>query len=115
MKRRTVIFIAMIKYVLIFLFLLFRPAVMNAQSTIPATGYEYYRFYLKIPATELIELKYDSTGEPSEGYLHPDGKSVLIKNYRPNSRMFVRLRHADGTISEFIQSPCYIDPVAGEL
>jgi hypothetical protein len=104
----------MIKNVIVLLVLCL-PSVMNAQSSVPTSRFEYYRFYLKMPATELIELKYDSSGERADGYLHPDGKSVWIKNYRPDNRMFVKLRHADGTVSEFIQSPCYIDPVAGEL
>lgn len=91
------------------------PVLATAQYNHPVAPFEYHRFYLKDAASELLELKYENSCEPADGHLLPDGKSVIIKNYKPHQRIYVRLRNQDGIITEVIQSPCYIDPVVGEL
>lgn len=91
------------------------PVLVFAQRSNEVSPFEFHRFYLKEPAQELLELKYDNTCEPANGKLLPGGQSILIRNYKPHQRMYVRLRNTDGMIQELIQSPCYIDPVVGEL
>ncbi|MBL7929010.1 MAG: hypothetical protein JNL47_06010 [Bacteroidia bacterium] len=86
-----------------------------AQSIGTSSPFEFHRFYLKEPAQELLELKYEDTCEPADGKLLPGGQSVLIRNYKPHQRLYVRLLNAQGSIKEVIQTPCYIDPVVGEL
>lgn len=95
--------------------ILVSPLFALAQSNKEVSPFEFHRFYLKEPAQELLELRYENTCEPADGKLLPGGQSILIKNYQPHQRMYVRLRNAEGTMIEVIQSPCYIDPVVGEL
>jgi hypothetical protein len=106
-------FTCLMKYFFLF-FLFFNPLKGSSQIR-ESSPFEFYRFYLKEPAQELLEIKYDHTCEPAEGRLLPGGKSILIKNYRLHQRMYVRLKNFDGSETEFVQSPCFIDPVAGEL
>ncbi len=100
---------------IILLLIITSPLLASAQNSNEVSPFEFHRFYLKEPAQELLELKYDNTCEPADGKLMPGGQSILIKNYKPHQRMYVRFRNAEGSITEIIQTPCYIDPVVGEL
>ena len=104
----------MLKFILLILTIPY-PLFSFAQNPNGESPFDFHRFYLKEPAQELLELKYENTCEPAEGKLLPGGQSILIRNYKHHQRMYVRLRKADGMIQEVIQSPCYIDPVVGEL
>lgn len=108
------IFTLNMKILLLTLLLCF-PLFVFAQNNSKVSPFEFHRFYLKEPALELLELKYENTCEPADGKLLPGGQSILIRNYKPHQRIYVKLRNADSNISEVIQSPCYIDPVVGEL
>lgn len=79
------------------------------------TSFEFHRFYLKEPVKELLEIRYEDSCKPADGRLMPDGKSILIKHYTGHKRMYVRFLRTDGEEIEMTQSPCYIDPVVGEL
>lgn len=100
---------------IILLFIIISPLQVSAQNSNEVTPFEFHRFFLKEPAQELLELKYDNTCEPADGKLLPGGQGILIRNYKPHQRLYVRLRNAEGSITEIIQTPCYIDPVVGEL
>lgn len=43
--------------------------------------------------------------------LSKDKKSIIIKNYEAGSKVHVKVEYEDGTVDEFIKSPCFIDPV----
>lgn len=101
--------------ILTLLLIICAPLHALAQNNGNVPSFEYHRFYLKEPAQELLELKYENSCEPADGKLLPGGQSILIRNYIPHQRIYVLLRNAEGIIIEIIQTPCYIDPVVGEL
>ena len=48
---------------------------------------------------------------PIQGKLSEDRKSIIINNYEPGTRVHIKVVYEDGTIDEYIKSPCFIDPV----
>lgn len=54
---------------------------------------------------------YEKDFLPIQGRLSEDKKSVIIQNYRSGSKVRIKVEYEDGTVDEFVRSPCYIDPV----
>lgn len=93
---------------------------INAQSLKQDTLFlpdqlRQYQFQLAEPAQSIENLRYDQSGEPVKGNLSPDGKRVIMDNYKKGQRVRVTLIYADGRSEEMTKSPCYIDPVSYEL
>lgn len=74
-----------------------------------------YQFQLEEPVEKIDNLRYDKTGEPLKGTLSPDGKRVLMDNYKKGQRVKFDVVYPDGRVEELSKSPCYIDPVVFEL
>ena len=70
-----------------------------------------YQIYLKQPAKELRLLMNEKNFFPIQGKLSEDRKSIIINNYEPGTRVHIKVVYEDGTIDEYIKSPCFIDPV----
>jgi hypothetical protein len=70
-----------------------------------------FQIFLKQPAKSIQLLMYEKDFTPIQGKLSKDKKSIIIKNYEKGSKVRVKVLYEDGTIEEFIKSPCYIDPV----
>ncbi len=70
-----------------------------------------YQIYLKQPAKSIKLLMYEKDFTPIQGIISEDKKSVIIKNYKKGSKVHVKVEYEDGTVEEFVKSPCYIDPV----
>jgi hypothetical protein len=70
-----------------------------------------YQIFLKQPAKSIRLLMYEKDFTPIQGELSEDRKSIIIKNYRSGSRVHVKVEYEDGTLDEFVKSPCFIDPV----
>ena len=70
-----------------------------------------FQIFLTRPAKNIKLLMYEKNYKPIQGELSKDKKSVIIKNYESGSKVRVKVEYEDGTIDEFIKSPCYIDPV----
>jgi hypothetical protein len=96
-----------------FIFFLFSFSFAEAQSPdspAPASGNDY-QIHLKQPAKELKLLMNDRNFLPIQGKLSEDKKSVIMKNYEQGTKVRVKVVYEDGTLDEFVKSPCYIDPV----
>ena len=70
-----------------------------------------FQIYLKQPAKNIKLLMYEKDFTPIQGKLSEDKKSIIIKNYKSGTRVHVKVEYEDGTVDEFVKSPCYIDPV----
>src|SRR4051812_41533881 len=70
-----------------------------------------YQIFLPRPAKSIRLLMYEKNFIPIQGKLSEDKKSIIIKNYETGSKVHVKVEYEDGTIDEFVKSPCYIDPV----
>lgn len=70
-----------------------------------------FQIFLSQPAKNIRLLMYEKDFTPIQGKLSEDKKSIIIKNYRTGSKVRVKVEYEDGTIDEFIKSPCFIDPV----
>jgi len=74
-----------------------------------------FQFQLEQEAEKIEELRYDKTGEPIKGTLSPDGKRVVMDNYKKGQRVKFKATYPDGRTEELTKSPCFIDPVLWEL
>ncbi len=74
-----------------------------------------YQFQLEGPVQSIENLRYEKSGELIKGTLSPDGKRVLMENYKKGQRVKCNLVFPDGRKEELIKSPCFIDPVNWEL
>jgi hypothetical protein len=70
-----------------------------------------FQIALPRPAKSIRLLMYEKNFIPIQGNLSEDKKSIIIKNYEQGSRVHVKVEYEDGTVEEFVKSPCYIDPV----
>src|SRR4051794_2561458 len=94
-------------------FLLFF-SVCNAQSQADSslsTPKKDYQIFLQHPAKEIKVLMYEKNFLPVQGKLAEDRKSIIMKNYEQGTKVRVKVLYDDGTVDEFVKSPCYIDPV----
>jgi hypothetical protein len=70
-----------------------------------------YQIHLTRPGKNIKLLMYEKGFVPVQGKLSEDKKSIIIKNYDTGSKVRVKVEYEDGTVEEFVKSPCYIDPV----
>ncbi len=95
----------------LFSFLLM-PGFSIAQQSQPTDGFRFHQIYLTEPVRSLEDISYDKSDYPINGRLSPDGKRVIISNYREKERVKVKVILENGETKEYIKSPCFIDPVA---
>jgi len=74
-----------------------------------------YQFHLDEPVERIENLRYDQSGEPLKGTLSPDGKRVVLDNYKKGQRIRFNAVFPDGRTEELGKSPCFIDPIQYEL
>ncbi|MBL7924415.1 MAG: hypothetical protein JNL88_09460 [Bacteroidia bacterium] len=74
-----------------------------------------YQFQLEEPAESIENLRYEKSGEPIKGQLSPDGKKVVMDNYKKGQRVKFGVVYSNGKTEELSKSPCFIDPVSYEL
>lgn len=77
--------------------------------------FRQFQFQLAEPVESIDQLRYDQSGEPIKGNLSPDGKRVIMENYKKGQRIRVTLIYGGGRTEELTKSPCFIDPVSYEL
>jgi len=77
----------------------------------PAKKKSDYQIFLERPAKTIKLLMYEKNFVPIQGKLSEDKKSIIIKDYETGSKVHVKVEYEDGTMEEFVKSPCYIDPV----
>ena len=70
-----------------------------------------FQIFLSQPAKAIRLLMYEKDFTPIQGKLSDDKKSIIIKNYKSGTKVHVKVEYEDGTIDEFVKSPCFIDPV----
>jgi hypothetical protein len=70
-----------------------------------------YQIHLSHPAKEIKLLMYEKNFLPVQGRLAEDRKSIIMNNYEQGAKVHVKVIYDDGTVDEFVKSPCYIDPV----
>ncbi len=99
------------KYFLIFLFSLFQRNSIHAQENSIKVQKQDFQIYLNRPAKSIRLLMYEKNFVPIQGKLSEDKKSIIIKNYETGSKVHVKVEYEDGSVDEFVKSPCYIDPV----
>ena len=70
-----------------------------------------YQIFLKQPAKEIKLIMYERNFLPIQGKLSEDRKAIIMKEYQNGNKVRVKVLYEDGTVEEFVKSPCYIDPV----
>jgi hypothetical protein len=70
-----------------------------------------YQIHLDRPAKTIKLLMYERNFVPIQGKISEDKKSIIIKDYESGSKVHVKVEYEDGTVEEFVKSPCFIDPV----
>lgn len=70
-----------------------------------------YQIHLVKPAKAIRLLMYEKDFTPIQGIISEDKKSIIIKNYKSGSKVHVKVEYEDGSIDDFVKSPCFIDPV----
>lgn len=102
----------MVRYKFFAVFLLiFFLAIASFGQEKTGTGNHDYQIHLKQPAKSIRLLMYEKNFVPIQGKLSEDKKSIIIKDYENGSKVHVKIEYEDGTIEEFVRSPCFIDPV----
>jgi hypothetical protein len=94
--------------------LVFAFVACKAQSTdAPAsTEPRYdYQIYLTKPAKNIEQLQYYKTCEPINGHLDDSKKRVVMHDYETGNKVYIRVEYEDGSMEEFVRSPCFIDPI----
>ncbi len=74
-----------------------------------------YQFQLEEPVQSIQNLRYEKSNEEIKGILTPDGKRVIMENYKKGQKVKLDLIHSDGRKETISKSPCFIDPVTFEL
>lgn len=97
------------RYIVVFLLLL--NISLIAQEKSDKIQKQDFQIYLKRPAKAIRLIMYEKNFVPIQGRLSEDKKSIIIKNYDSGSKVHVKVEYEDGTLEEFVKSPCYIDPV----
>jgi hypothetical protein len=97
---------------IIFFFLFSSLKNVNAQTDSTASKQKQpYQIFLKQPVKEIKLLMNEKDFTPIQGKLSEDRKSIIMDEYKQGTRVHVKVLYEDGTIDEFVKSPCYIDPV----
>ncbi len=100
---------ALLKFLSLFLFF-YTVIAVSAQEPSEKKITDYQIFLTK-PAKNIKLLMYEKNFVPIQGKISEDKKSIIIKNYESGSKVHVKVEYEDGTVEEFVKSPCYIDPV----
>jgi hypothetical protein len=100
-------------WLIFFLFFLFMmPAFVSASpDSTEAKPKQKYQIFLKQPAKEIKLIMYEKNFLPIQGKLSEDHKAVIMSNYETGNTVRVKVLYEDGTVDEFLKSPCFIDPV----
>ncbi len=93
-----------------FLLITFGFAQTDSGNNLPTPKTDF-QIHLNQPAKEIKLLMYEKNFLPLQGKLAEDKKSIIMKNYEPGAKVHVKVVYEDGTVDEFVKSPCYIDPV----
>ena len=101
----------LLRYISVFLFSFFLSGLLIAQVKSDKVEKKDFQIYLKAPAKSIRLLMYEKNFVPIQGKLSEDKKSIIIKNYETGSKVHVKVEYEDGSVDEFVRSPCYIDPV----
>ncbi len=102
----------MLRYLTFLLPLLCFSSVAFAQTeNKDATPRWDYQIYLKQPAKEIKELLFYKECTPIKGHISDNKKAIIMKDYEPGTKVYVRVVYMDGSEEEFVRSPCFIDPV----
>ena len=106
-------YLYIVKYIIASAFLILFSSVSFAQSQdgVKAAPKNDYQIHLKQPAKEIKLLMYEKNFLPMQGKLSEDRKSIIMKDYEQGAKVHVKVVYDDGTVDEFVKSPCYIDPV----
>lgn len=99
------------KYFFIFLLSLLQRDSIHAQENSIKVQKQDFQIYLNRPAKSIRLLMYEKNFVPIQGKLSEDKKSIILKNYETGSKVHVKVEYEDGSVDEFVKSPCYIDPV----
>ena len=75
------------------------------------TAPKEFQIHLEHPAKEIWYIMYEKDFTPIQGKISEDKKSIIIQDYKAGSKVRVKVEYEDGTVDEFVKSPCYIDPV----
>jgi hypothetical protein len=97
------------KYFLFWLILIFSLSTFAQEHS--EKKFSDYQIFLPHPAKTIKLLMYEKNFVPIQGKLSDDKKSIIIKNYESGSKVHVKVEYEDGTVDEFVKSPCFIDPV----
>lgn len=102
---------ALHKYFLLFVLVCLSGYSFAVSDSTQTENKQDYQIFLKQPAKQIKLLMYEKNFLPIQGKLSEDKKSVIMKDYKLGNRVHVKVVYEDGTEEEFVQSPCYIDPV----
>jgi hypothetical protein len=100
-----------LKPLLILIFPLMSLHVFAAGDSTQVEKKPAYQIFLKQPAKEIKLLMYEKNFLPIQGKLSEDHKSVIMNDYQTGAKVRVKVVYEDGTVDEFVKSPCFIDPV----
>ena len=100
-----------LRYLFVLTAFLFFADRINAQENPAKIQKQDYQIYLKQPAKNIRLLMYEKNFVPIQGKLSEDKKTIIINNYETGSKVHVKVEYEDGSVEEFVKSPCYIDPV----
>ena len=100
-----------LKPLLLFAFLGVSAVSYGATDSTQTDNKQDFQIHLKSPAKTIRLLMYEKNFVPIQGTLSEDKKSIIIKNYEPGSKVHVKVEYEDGSVEEFVRSPCFIDPV----
>ncbi len=100
-----------LKHLLLFTFLLLSNCLLASSDSTRVEKKQDYQIFLKQPAKEIKLLMYEKNFVPIQGKLSEDRKAVIMNNYEIGNKVRVKVLYEDGTVDEFLKSPCYIDPV----
>jgi hypothetical protein len=93
------------------IFLLLSMAVNASAPDSTTQRKQDYQIFLKQPVKSIKLLMYEKNFLPIKGRISEDKKSVIISDYESGSKVHVKVEYEDGSIDEFVKSPCYIDPL----
>jgi hypothetical protein len=83
----------------------------DAQDNSKRQQKQDYQIFLTKPIKNIRHIMYEKNFIPIQGVISEDKKSLIMKNYEPGLKVRISVEYEDGTVEEFIKSPCFIDPV----
>ena len=82
-----------------------------ARDSLQLPAFKEYQFQLPEKVREIQWIEYEKSRVPMHGKLSPDSSSVILRNYQRGEPVRVKVLLHDGTVKEYVKSPCFIDPV----